>query len=599
MTSVASKLLACVPIFALALVPSTLSQAPVSDGALIQGIVEPLELRGEAQAFSEPSELQRRLSEVMPRSNDSEDLKRAREVVNAVIQVYPNSSQALSTRLLLSCQIEQIVDPSTVNDIDEVIRLQKSRQDGDTELVLLTEPELLKMKAKLEYDAGNHKKAVGDLYAAVSFDIHDADNVLNSGGVAPENKSAPCSWYKPDLDQLIKDYPADFRVYLLRGLHYAVFARFDDTGKYVQPTIADYRHAAALNPKSPLPQYFLGRLYLGSLAMLFGTDPNTAGKKAKALAAFDTAIQLDPNFTEGYFARAELYLGLKQYRNAVRDFDKVIAVSPRVEGAYHDRGVAKFESSDFYGAISDFSSAIDGKLADLKLAYENRADAYGKVNNYNNAIKDYTEAIKIEFGRQLFLMNITQVKKLYPEYRSVPDEVLCRKLHLMFFRNMKYEDFARQLMQVNLKKGDFDSFLIPDLLAKRADAYLRAGDYRRGITDYQRSADGFEYGRKTVSRWHVVSSSSQELSIDSETAEFDNQSSPRFWIKLLDTKQATKGAYKVEQWVVDCNVKKIKIHSFLAYDARGKVLDSNDRETGWESTVPDSLGEQIYKGMCQ
>jgi tetratricopeptide (TPR) repeat protein len=337
---------------------------------------------------------------------------------------------------------------------------------------------------------------------------------------------------------------------------------------------------------------------LSKLGVLFGTDPSTADKRAKALAAYNKAVQVDPHFTQGYFQRAELYLEFKQYRNAISNFDKVIEVNPKVKGAYHDRGVAKLESTDFYGAISDFSSALDNKLADPKLAYENRADAYVKVGNYENAIKDYTQAIKIELGGQLFLMNISQVKKLYPEYKNASDDALCKKLHAMFFRNMKYEDFAKQLTDVNMKKGDFDSFLIPNLLVKRADAYLLAGDYKRAIADYQRTAGGFDYGRKTVDRWHLVSKGSQELYIDSETAEFDNQSMPKFWVKLVETKPTARGAYTVEQWAVDCRLKKIKLLSFLKYDAKGDLLGSNDSETGWESTVPDSLGEQLYRGMC-
>jgi hypothetical protein len=169
----------------------------------------------------------------------------------------------------------------------------------------------------------------------------------------------------------------------------------------------------------------------------------------------------------------------------------------------------------------------------------------------------------------------------------------------MFFRNMKYEDFAKELTDVNMKKRDFDSFLMPDLLVKRADTYLRAGDIRRAIADYQRTASGFEFGRKTMDRWHLVSKGSQELYIDSETAElFDNQSLPKFWVKLVDTKPATKGAYVVEQWAVECKLKKIKLFSFLKYDPKGNVLDSNDSATEWESTVPDSFGEQLYRGMC-
>jgi tetratricopeptide (TPR) repeat protein len=592
------KLLVSIPIVVLISVLPMPAQTPAPDSTVIPGIVEPLELRGEAQGPAKPSELQTRLADALPKSNDPQELKRSMEAVNAIIQKYPTSIQALSTRLTLSCEINSKDASISAADIDELIRLQRSAASEKKEPVLLSEPELLTMKAKIEYDAGNHKKAVEDLYAAILLDVHNADDVLNSGGVGPENKSEPCAWYKPDLDQLVKDYPSDYRVYLFRGLQYAVFARFDSTGKYLQPTITDYDRAAALNPRSPLPPYFLGRVYLSNLAVLFGTDPKTADKRAKALAAYNKAVQIDPHFTEGYFERAELYLNLKEYKNAIHNFDIVIEANPKVEGAYHDRGVAKLQLNDFYGAISDFSYALDNKLADPKLAYENRADAYLKVGDYDNAIRDYTQAIKIEFGQQLFLMNIAQVKKLYPEYKNVSDDVLCRKLHAMFFRNMKYEDFAKQLIDVNVKKGDFDSFLIPDLLVKRADAYLQSGDYRRGIADYQRTANGYAYGRKTVDRWHLISKGSQELYIDSETAELDNPSLPRFWLKLVNTIPTVKGTYTVEKWAVDCQLKKVEIFSFIKYDAKGNVLGSNDYATGWESTAPDSLGEQLYRGMC-
>ena len=133
---------------------------------------------------------------------------------------------------------------------------------------------------------------------------------------------------------------------------------------------------------------------------------------------------------------------------------------------------------------------------------------------------------------------------------------------------------------------------------KRGDAYLIAGDFRRAIADYQRASNGFDYGRKTVDRWHQVSKGSREIYMDSETAEFDNPAIPKFWVKMVDTAPTAKGAYEVEQWGVDCRLKKINLFSFLKYDAKGNVTSSNDTESGWASTVPDSLGEQLYRGMC-
>src|ERR1700722_4212379 len=169
------------PIVLVISVLPTQAQTAVSDSTVIPGIVEPLELRGEAQGLPEPSELQRRLGEALPNSNDPVELRRTRDAVNAIIRQYPNSTQALSASLTLSCELKDA--PIKAADIDEIIRLQRSAVSENTEPVLLPESELLKMKAKVEYDTGNHKKAVEDLYAAISLNVHSAGDVLNSGGV--------------------------------------------------------------------------------------------------------------------------------------------------------------------------------------------------------------------------------------------------------------------------------------------------------------------------------------------------------------------------------------------------------------------------------
>ncbi|MBZ5526817.1 MAG: tetratricopeptide repeat protein [Acidobacteriia bacterium] len=458
------------------------------------------------------------------------------------------------------------------------------------------------MKAKVQYDSGDHKKAVDDLYFAISANVRNADNLLNSGGVAPENKSEPCSWHKPDLDQLIKEYPADYRVYLFRGLYYSVFQRFAKGNEYAQQIIQDFSRAATLNPRSPLPHYFLGKSYMSTLGVLFGTDADAPEKRTKALAAYDRAVQIDPHFAPGYAERAEIYYEEKQYREAIKNYDRVIEADPKAGGAYNDRALAKSELKDSYSAISDFSSAIENKeeLGDpgLKQSYENRADEYVKVKNYDQAIKDYTQAIKLLIGEEIFLMNIPQVKRLYPEYKNVSDDALCRKLHEMFFRNLKYEDFAKQLK--DLSREDFDTFLIPDLLVKRGNTYLKLGDFRKAITDYQRATNGFAYGRKVLDRWHLASKGPNgELHLDSQTAEFAGSDSARFWVKEVDTRSTAKGTYTVEQYAVDCHMKRINELSFLKYNAAGgNAIASSDVESGWQSVVPDTLGEQLYLGMC-
>lgn len=602
MTLVTLNRRACIVLLALLLsvlaVP-THPQTPPSGSTVIQGILEPLELTGEPKLFSEVSEVQKRLAGILPQGNDPQALRKAMEAVDTLIQQYPASADVLSTRLMFSCEIKAKDIPINISDIDAIIQLQKP---ADTTTRLFSDSELKVMRAKVEYDSGEHKRAIEDLYLAISADVRNADNLLNSGGFEPENKSEPCSWYKPDLDKLIKEYPADYRVYPFSGLHYLVFQRFTTANKYAQQPILDFSRAAMLNPRSPLPQYFLGKSYVSTLGVLFGTDVDAPEKRAKALAAYDKAVQIDPHFAPAYAERAEIYYEGKHYQEAIKNYDRVIEADPKAGGAYNDRALAKSELNDSYSAISDFTNAIENKEGrpelSLKQTYENRADEYVKVKNYDQALQDYTQAIKLLIGEEIFLMNIAQVKRLYPEYKNVSDDALCRKLHEMFFRNMKYEDFAKHLTDPSRK--DFDTFLIPDLLVKRGDTYLKAGDFRKAITDYQRATNGFVYGRKVIDRWHLASKGPNgELYLDSQTAEFPGTDSARFWLKEVDTRKAAKGTYTVEQYAVDCRMKRINVLTFLKYNADGgNAIASSDVESGWQSIVPDTLGEQLYVGMC-
>jgi len=62
---------------------------------------------------------------------------------------------------------------------------------------------------------------------------------------------------------------------------------------------------------------------------------------------------------------------------------------------YLKSGNAKFELSDYKGAIRDFSNAIKSK-PNLFDAYHYRAQAKGRLKDFRGAIQDYNQAIKIK-----------------------------------------------------------------------------------------------------------------------------------------------------------------------------------------------------------
>jgi tetratricopeptide (TPR) repeat protein len=82
-----------------------------------------------------------------------------------------------------------------------------------------------------------------------------------------------------------------------------------------------------------------------------------------ALADFDRAIQLDPNFVEAYNRRGHLKRNrLKDYQGALADFNRAISLEPNNAFLYTNRGILKAERlDDPQGAIVDFNRSISIK----------------------------------------------------------------------------------------------------------------------------------------------------------------------------------------------------------------------------------------------
>ncbi len=70
--------------------------------------------------------------------------------------------------------------------------------------------------------------------------------------------------------------------------------------------------------------------------------------------------------------------------------------SAKAESAsyYYNRGVNKSDAGDYYGAISDYSKAIEINPRDAD-AYNNRGFSKNKLGDHDGAISDYSKAIEI------------------------------------------------------------------------------------------------------------------------------------------------------------------------------------------------------------
>ena len=92
-----------------------------------------------------------------------------------------------------------------------------------------------------------------------------------------------------------------------------------------------------------------------------------------------------------YFNRALEKRKLKDYYGAISDYTKAIEINPQDESAYYNRGWNKDEIGDYYGAISDYSKAIEINPKKMK-AYGNRGITKEKIGDLEGACNDWRKA---------------------------------------------------------------------------------------------------------------------------------------------------------------------------------------------------------------
>lgn len=141
-----------------------------------------------------------------------------------------------------------------------------------------------------------------------------------------------------DFNEVIKLTPNDPLAWNYRGLVYYHKQDFDKS-------LADYEHAIKLDPTLEVAWYNKGTLYLFN------------HKCIEAVDCFNEAIKLKP-MMGSYSMRGQAYTELKQYDEAIADFNTAIQLDPTNGYLYSARGTAKYYKSDLTGSCEDFKLAV-------------------------------------------------------------------------------------------------------------------------------------------------------------------------------------------------------------------------------------------------
>jgi tetratricopeptide (TPR) repeat protein len=119
-----------------------------------------------------------------------------------------------------------------------------------------------------------------------------------------------------------------------------------------------------------------------------------------AASALLKRVEQSPTFSPDvraqlYSDRGWVYLRLKEYEQAVSDFNSALALHPAYARAYGRRGLAYSFLNDSQHAISDFDRAIELNPQDT-WSYERRGRTYRKFGNYRRALEDFDRVVEID-----------------------------------------------------------------------------------------------------------------------------------------------------------------------------------------------------------
>jgi tetratricopeptide (TPR) repeat protein/V8-like Glu-specific endopeptidase len=122
---------------------------------------------------------------------------------------------------------------------------------------------------------------------------------------------------------------------------------------------------------------------------------NERGEYRGALDDYDRAIALNPKFANAYIGRGNLKDDeLNDPQGALADYNRAIALDSKIAIAYNNRGIVKDEKlNDPQGALADFNQAIaiDPKSAE---SHNNRGRLKNdKLNDLQGALADFDQAI--------------------------------------------------------------------------------------------------------------------------------------------------------------------------------------------------------------
>ncbi|MFC1483034.1 tetratricopeptide repeat protein [Candidatus Margulisiibacteriota bacterium] len=260
-----------------------------------------------------------------------------------------------------------------------------------------------------------------------------------------------------ESERLLRLYPEFSDIYILRARIFFTLRDFEAVSINLEEAVRftweeDY-----------LSFYNLGAAYL----ML--------GEFDRSIDYLSRAIEINPDFSESYFALGNIYLNIyRDYDLALEHFNRAADLGREDPIIYLSRGAAYLGLGEYERALAYINRAEELGLQEYGL-YMSRADVYFRLNNLELSLEDLLSALSVtvNFDSVCIWYSLGVVFYLLGDIRealicinraydlSVEDDRSIRR-----FRNMLIRSAAREGIDVNsceiVDSYFFGNALIPD-----------------------------------------------------------------------------------------------------------------------------------------
>ncbi|MFN6538852.1 MAG: CHAT domain-containing protein [Nostoc sp. EkiNYC01] len=126
-----------------------------------------------------------------------------------------------------------------------------------------------------------------------------------------------------------------------------------------------------------------------------GLQQAKTGDLSGAIASYDQAIELQPEFWEYWFNRGLTLFHLERFQEAIASYETAIELKPDFYKAWYNRGGTLGELGYFEEAIASFDKAIEIK-PDYQEAWSSKGLALLKLGWLREAISSYDQALDLQ-----------------------------------------------------------------------------------------------------------------------------------------------------------------------------------------------------------